>query len=155
MYAGFNFRMSAVSAAIGLVQLGKLERMNEARRRIAGFYSSSLPGDLFVLPVEAPLRRHVFQMYTVRVRNFDRDEFVSRLASRGVAASVHYSPPVHRQPYYADAIRAGRAAVAGDLRITDEVSKSIVSLPIYPALTLEQASRVVEIASECARDLTR
>ncbi len=149
--AGFNFRMSSILAAVGIVQLRKLDAMNCARRRIADFYSASLPRDIFELPVEAPGRTHAFQMYTIKVKGISRDAFVSQMLSRNIGASVHYDPPVHRQPYYQDAIRSGRAIVSGPLDMTDQVAKSIVSLPIYPSMTQEQAYRVVRVAIECAK----
>ncbi|MCX7804128.1 MAG: DegT/DnrJ/EryC1/StrS family aminotransferase [Planctomycetota bacterium] len=149
--AGFNFRMSAIHAAIGIVQLRKLDAMNAARRRIAEFYSASLPPEVFELPVEAPGRRHVFQMYTVKVRGISRNTFVAEMRRRNIGASVHYDPPVHRQPYYAEAIRSGRAAISGSLITTDQVAASIVSLPIYPGMTMEQAGRVIRTAIECAQ----
>jgi len=125
---GYNFRLTNFQAAMGLVQLRKLDRMNEQRRHAARIYRERLARVQDVtLPVEGPDSRHVYQMFTVQVRNAAiRDRFVNALRGAGVGASVHFDPPVHQMlPYRADYRR-------GDLSSTEHVAARIVTLPMYP-----------------------
>lgn len=132
-YVGYNFRLTNFQAALGVEQLRRLDRMNEARTRHAEYLSARLaqkaPG--LELPVTRPGRKHVWQMYTVKLgANKDRDKFVLALREKGVAASVHFDPPVHRQAYY----MANGYGQTG-LPVTEEAARRIVTLPMYPALT--------------------
>jgi len=81
--------------------------------------------------VTRPGRKHVWQMYTVKVgADKDRDQFVLALREKGVAASVHFDPPVHQQAYY-----MAHGYNQTGLPVTEEAARRIVTLPMYPALT--------------------
>ncbi len=134
--AGYNFRMPDILSAIGLVQLGKVDRMNEMRRKHAKYLNENLPTGHLDLPYEEKSCRHVYQMYTVKVKGLSRDRFVSELRKEGIGASVHFDPPVHLQPLYKN-IRGGR------LDVTERVSGSIVTLPMYPGLNAEELDFIV------------
>lgn len=140
--AGWNFRMSNVLAAIGAVQVDRLDAMNERRRAIARIYDEGLAGaDGIATPVEKPGRRHVYQMYVIRCLDPDRrDALVHAIRARGVEASVHFDPPVHLQPYYVER-RGGRR---GLLPVTERLAESVITLPIHPGMTDADAAFVVE-----------
>lgn len=141
---GYNFRMTDFQAAMGIEQLKKLEDMNAARRSIAAFYNEHLPDDLFDLPIQAPDCHHVYQMYTLKAKDgIDRDSLVRKLRERGIGASVHFDPPVHRQSYY-----ISRGWGNNRLPVTEEVSRNTLTLPLYPDMTEPQAGRVVSIIEE-------
>jgi dTDP-4-amino-4,6-dideoxygalactose transaminase len=137
--AGYNCRMSGLLAAIGVEQMKKLPAMNERRRANAAYLSERLDFDEIDLPVEDRDCRHVFQMYTVKVRGVDRRDFVLGLREEGVMASVHFSPPLHKQAFYAE--RYGTAP--GVLPVTEQVAATIVTLPMYPQLTNGQLDYMV------------
>ena len=145
---GYNFRMSQVLAAIGVEQVGKLAAMNGRRRDHARFLDGALDGEVMVLPVERPNRMHVYQMYTVQVDTGFRDAFVRELRDLGVAASVHFDPPVHVQPCYRERWPGLR------LPVTEKVSASIVTLPLYPHMTDAELETMAETVNACARRLT-
>lgn len=130
---GYNFRLTNFQAAIGVEQLRRLDRMNEARTRHAEYLSAKLAqkAPALELPVTRPGRKHVWQMYTVKVgADKDRDQFVLALREKGVAASVHFDPPVHQQAYY-----MAHGYNQTGLPVTEEAARRIVTLPMYPALT--------------------
>ena len=132
-YAGFNFRMCDINAAIGLVQLRKLDGMNEKRRSHAAYLTKRLADVAGVVtPTEDPKGKHVYQMYTIRVPAAKRSAFIAFLKERGIAASVHYDPPVHLQPYYHQHVPTR------PLPVTEQVAASIVTLPFYPQLTRQE-----------------
>jgi perosamine synthetase len=145
-YAGFNFRMSNVLAALGVVQMKKLERMNTARRKHAAQYNKLLNKDFFDLPVEAPGHTHVYQMYTLKVKGVDRTKFLAELRGLGIGATVHFDPPVHTQPYYADELGFGKL----NLPATTKVASTIVTLPMYPTMSESDVSFVSEAANAAA-----
>ena len=83
-------------------------------------------------------RTHVWQMFTLLLRDTDRTELLRRLRSVGVGASVHFDPPVHLQPRYRDA-RVGPAGLA----VTERVASHIVTLPMDPGLSDADIEHVV------------
>ena len=138
-FAGYNFRMSHLLATLGVEQMRRLDELNAGRRRVAALYLEQLAElDGLELPVIADGRSHVWQMFTVLVREADRTELLRKLRSVGVGASVHFDPPVHLQPRYRDARLA-----PGGLARTEWVAEHIVSLPIDPGLADADVEHVV------------
>ena len=137
---GYNFRLSNFQAAIGLVQLRKLDRLNARRRELARLYQTLLSGvSEIVLPIERPENHHVYQMYTVTVRDAGhRDELVTALCAEGVGASVHFVPTVHQMVPYSTGYRMD------DLSVTLDVAAKIVTLPMYPDMTDDDVGYVCD-----------
>ena len=98
------------------------------------------------LPVEAPGRNHVYQMYTVKLKGVDRNRFLAELRAQGIGASVHFDPPVHTQPFYLEKYGSDKL----DLPVTMNVSRTIVTLPIYPGMSEDDVSYVAETANAAA-----
>ena len=129
-YAGYNFRMSHLLATLGVEQMKRLDEFTAGRCRVAARYLEELAGEGGLeLPVVAEGRTHVWQMFTVIVREANRTELLAKLRSVGVGASVHFDPPVHQQPRYRDA-KVGPTGLAH----TDWVAEHIVTLPMDPGL---------------------
>jgi perosamine synthetase len=145
---GYNFRMSNILGALGVEQLKRIDQMNKARRRHAAYLTGQLKGMPEIdLPVEADGCKHVYQMYTIKVKPpVERNHFVNRLKEEGIGASVHFDPPVHVQPIY----RAGGCS-GEPLPVTDRVADSIVTLPMYPSLTQGQLDRIVASVKKVIR----
>jgi dTDP-4-amino-4,6-dideoxygalactose transaminase len=133
---GYNFRMTDLSAAIGLVQLEKLERNTARRRAIAAAYDEAFAG----LPVRTPAvpegRTHVYHQYTLDVGP-DRDAILAELRGAGIGADVYYPVPVHRQAYIME------RGLHADLPVTDAAAARTIALPIFPGLTDDERSEVV------------
>lgn len=150
-FPGHNFRMSAILAAVGVEQLKKIKRLNQKRCENAAYLASKLDFAGIDLPRTHPSCTHVYQMFTVKVKNMDRDSFVRGLRERGVMASVHFTPPVHRQAYYANAFPVQQ----GSLPVTELVADTIATLPMYPDLTQPEldyiAATVVEVLNNHER----
>ena len=138
-YAGYNFRMSHLLATLGVEQMKRLDELNAGRRRVAARYLDELAGsDGLELPAIADGRTHVWQMFTVIVREANRTELLKKLRAVGVGASVHFDPPVHLQPRYRDA-KVG----PGGLAHTEWVAEHIVTLPIDPGMSDADIDHVV------------
>lgn len=146
-YAGYNFRLCDILSAIGVCQLARIDEMNDLRRKHAAYLNKRLDFDGVETPVEVDDCKHVYQMYTVKVSdNIDRTSFVKHLRDNGVGASVHFDPPVHLQPYYAN-MGWGK----GKLPVTEKVAESIVTLPMYPQLTNEELDLMVSSVAEAIK----
>ncbi len=142
---GFNFRMTDIAAAIGRVQLAKLDRFNERRRRNATVLDEGLAGIAEVVtPTERPGYRHVYHQYTVVIGG-DRDRFQRRLLELGVGTAIHYAVPVHRQPLYAN---LGYDGVS--LPVAERMADHVLSLPVHPALTDSDLERIVHSVRKVA-----
>jgi perosamine synthetase len=147
-YAGYNFRMSNILAAIGYEQLKKIDQFNEIRRKRARLYTELLKDiDGIIVPFEAPEAHHVYQMYAIRLRKtINRNKFVSDLNQLGIGASVHFYPPVHRHTYYQ---KHGYGNVK--LPVTEKVATTCVSLPIYPGLTKSDVVYITDAIKKLMR----
>jgi len=96
---GYNFRMTDIAAAIGLVQLKKLDRFNEKRIKNARYLTGGLEAlDYIMTPYVRDNVRHVFHQYTVRVK--DRERWIEYLTREGVGTGVYYPRPIYSQPLY-------------------------------------------------------
>lgn len=134
---GYNFRMTDLAAAIGLVQLDKLARNTARRQAIAAAYDEAFAD----LPVRTPVtpsgRTHVFHQYVLELPA-GRDAVLADLREAGVGADVYYPIPVHRQAYIRE-----RGLVA-DLPETDHAAAATLALPMFPGLTGDEQRRVIE-----------
>ncbi len=134
---GANVRMTDVAAAIGRVQLAKLDGWTEQRRANAAHLDAHITGA--VVPPVAEGARHVYHQYTVRVRG-DRDAAMRTLTEAGVGSAVYYPTPVHRlKPYWEPDQKAGRQ---WDLPETERAAAEVVSLPVHPSLTGDDLTRI-------------
>jgi dTDP-4-amino-4,6-dideoxygalactose transaminase len=143
---GFNFRMTDLAAAIGLVQLAKLPRNTIRRQEIAARYDEAF-GEL---PVELPRtpagRTHVFHQYTLDVGP-NRDAILADVREHGVGADVYYPIPVHRQPYIVE------RGLDADLPETDAAAARTIALPMHPGLTPDEEREVIAVVSDAIRRL--
>ncbi len=143
---GLNMRLPELSAAIAKVQMQKLPRILEIRRRNAkifhellGLLNQSLK---IGLPIEPDGSKYNWYLYTVTI-NRKRDDIKEELNKAGIGATVYYDPPVHMTPYYSKICNETR------LEDTELASKNVLSLPVHQSLTETDtqfiANKVVEV----------
>jgi perosamine synthetase len=140
---GYNYRMTNIDAAIGLVQTGRVEGFNEGRIGNARYLDRHLAGTGLTTPYVAPDVRHVYHQYVVKVPAgypLSRDAFMSALAERGIGTAVHYPIPVNRQPIY----QSGNASCPA----ADDLAASVVSLPIHPSVTDDELAYICDTVRE-------
>jgi dTDP-4-amino-4,6-dideoxygalactose transaminase len=125
---GFNYRMTEVSAAIALAQLGRLDGLNERRRANARYLSRHLMG-VFLPPETDTDTEHVWHQYTVRVAH-NRDGLAAWLAERDIQTAVYYPTPVPGQPLYRE-LGFSSDSCPNARRLSAEV----LSLPVHPGLS--------------------
>jgi len=134
---GVNSRLDSLQAAVLSLKLRQLDSWNDERRRAARLYADLL-ADLpdVVLPSAADGNVHVWHLYVVRVP--DRARVLDELSAAGVRAAVHYPAPVHFLPAFPDLGRRGAFPVA------EQAAREILSLPIFPGITVQQQEWVAE-----------
>ena len=130
---GYNYRMTNLSAAIGLEQLKKLPPFNNRRKEIALYYNKELQ-NLKGIKIPIDKEGHVYHQYTLVVEN--RDEFQLKMKDNGVETIVHYPIPVHKQEAYAN--------FANQIfQNAEKLASKVVSIPVSPNLTDNQCQQVV------------
>lgn len=143
--AGFNSRLDELQAAGLRVNLRRLEAGNARRAAIAARYDAALMPLAPLLRTPPPVRAGEVpanHLYVVRVD--DRDAFRERVTSAGVGTDIHYPRAVHEQPAFA-------ALPRGPLPETERAMREVVSLPLYPQLSDDEAERVIEAVRASVR----
>lgn len=126
---GYNFRMSNITAALGVTQIDKVDDIINKRRKIAGYFTKKLSDiDEIITPKESDDYFHVYQMYTIRVKNSKRDELAKFLSDNGIMTKVYFTP-VHQSYFYRNALK-----YKCELPVTEELSEQVLSLPMHPLL---------------------
>jgi dTDP-4-amino-4,6-dideoxygalactose transaminase len=139
---GTNSRLDTLQAAVLRVKLRHLETWNAERRERAEAYTRALEGTRgLVLPRERAGARSVWHLYTVR--SDVRDALKAHLEAEGVATAVHYPRPIHLQPAMAAA--GGRP---GDLPVSEQLSREVLCLPLYPELPLGEVDRISRLVRD-------
>jgi len=136
---GYNYRMTDIAAAIGLVQLKKLEKFNTRRRKNAEYYDSHISVKGLVTPVVAPGMHHVYHQYVIRLTDefpMKRADFLEYLKAKGIGTAVHYPIPIHRQPLYANALEPDTCPVSTSL------ASSVMSIPVHPLLDQKELTYI-------------
>jgi dTDP-4-amino-4,6-dideoxygalactose transaminase len=124
--------MTEIEAAIGLIQLGKLEKWTEARRANAATYAERLDPALG-LPVERTDAVHVYHQYTLAPQ--DRDHVREALREAGIGNDVYYPTPAHLQDPY--------VGPTYDLPVSEEMARRVLSIPVRPDLTEAEIDMIV------------
>lgn len=134
---GFKYHMSDIAAAIGLVQLKRLEQLNQARQKIAARYTEAFSEiEWLTVPKERPYVKSSWHLYQVKLPNEPlRNRLINYLLEHGITPGVHYLP-AHLHPYYRH--------LKTVCPVASEIWQRIISLPIYPDLTAEDQGKIIE-----------
>jgi len=140
LFEGRNSRLDEIQAGILRIKLKYLDKWNEQRKEKARIYNelfrkNGLAGKVITPKIEDELIKNVFNLYVVRVKQ--RDELLQFLKSKSIFAAVHYPQPLHFQEVYS---RLGHQP--GDFPNAELAAKEVISLPLYPELTLNQINSV-------------
>jgi len=144
---GFKYNMTDIAAAIGIHQIKKLPRFLDRRRYLAQRYLKALVDLPLILPIgETDNGSHSWHLFVIRLENnirINRDDLIKFLSDKGIGTSVHYVP-LHRQPYWRD-----RYELTNDLfPESDKAYVSMISIPLYTAMSDEQQDRVIQALRE-------
>lgn len=134
---GFNSRLDTVQAAVLLVKLRYLDNWNDKRRAAAREYGKLLSDRNIDVPREHPDVRHVYHLYVIQ--HEQRDGLLAYLKERGILCGIHYPIPLNQQEPY-----LSTRTIPDGVPVSTELSKKILSLPMFPEITKEQIYRVVD-----------
>jgi dTDP-4-amino-4,6-dideoxygalactose transaminase len=134
---GTNSRLDEVQAAILRAKLARLNDWNQRRREIAGMYDQGIVNPAVQKPQELAYGRHNYHLYVIRCAR--RDQLQEHLKERGIMTLIHYPVPVHLQEAYRD---LGRRR--GDFPVAEACADEVLSLPIFPELTYDEARYIIE-----------
>lgn len=135
LYKGVNSRLDELQAAILSVKLKYLDEENEKRRKIAIEYLDGIKNKKLILPKTGDDKSHVWHLFVLRTEK--RDEFARHLLDNGVETLIHYPIPPHKQKAYLE-------WNSQKYPITEEIHNTIISLPLSPVMTKEEAEKVIE-----------
>ena len=137
---GYNFRMPTMTAALGLSQLKKIDKVIKMRRDKAEYMTKKISKITEItLPTPLPDYFHVYQMYAIKINENLRDDLMKHLSESGILTKVYF-PPVHLTHFY----RGKFGYKGGELPITEGVSDKVLSLPMYPILTEKEIDYIAE-----------
>jgi dTDP-4-amino-4,6-dideoxygalactose transaminase len=140
---GINSRLDEVQAAVLRVKLRHLSAWTARRRELAALYLGELDGCGVGLPREQPYARAVYHLFVIRHPR--RDALQAALKERGIQTLIHYPIPLHLQPVF-----AGLGGRAGDCPVAERAASEILSLPLYPEMTDQQAGSVAAAVRDLA-----
>ncbi|HHS50772.1 MAG TPA: DegT/DnrJ/EryC1/StrS family aminotransferase [candidate division Zixibacteria bacterium] len=140
---GYNTRLDEIQAAVLKVKLRHLDDFNDKRRANAERYRLAFAGAGGIEPAhELEGYRHTYHQYTVRIEDGKRDDTLKHLQEKAIGCAVYYMVPLHRQPAY-----SGRYDELS-LPETERACNEVLSLPIFPELTCDEQSAVIEAVQE-------
>ena len=139
IYKGVNSRLDEIQAAVLDVKLPHLDRDNARRREISKYYRENITNTKIILPQVYDEMAHVWHIFAIRCEN--RDDLQKHLEASGVQTNIHYPTPPHKQGAYKE---WGNQTFP----VSEEIHRTVLSLPISPVMTDEEVKKVVEVVNE-------
>jgi dTDP-4-amino-4,6-dideoxygalactose transaminase len=139
IYKGVNSRLDEIQAAVLDVKLKYLDEDNARRREIASYYRRNIKNPQIILPDISDELSHVWHLFVIRCEA--RDRLAKYLENNGIQTNIHYPTPPHLQGAYQEWNTL-------PFPITEKLHKEVLSLPISPTLTNEEANKIVEVLNE-------
>ena len=140
---GYNYRMTDVQAAIGLLQLKHLDEWNNTRIKNAELLTSLLSDiEGIITPKTYPKRKHVFHQYTIRITpefRTTREKLIEELRTNNIGSIIYYPIPIHKQKLYQD--------LGFDISLpkTEKIAKEVLSLPVHQSVKKEDLEKIVNV----------
>ncbi|MCD6429545.1 DegT/DnrJ/EryC1/StrS family aminotransferase [bacterium] len=140
---GYNYRMTDVQAAIGLLQLKRLDEWNNTRIKNAELLTSLLSDiEGIITPKRYPKRKHVFHQYTIRITpefRTTREKLIEELRTNNIGSIIYYPIPIHKQKLYQD--------LGFDISLpkTEKIAKEVLSLPVHQSVKKEDLEKIANV----------
>lgn len=136
---GYNFRMPSMVASLGISQLKKINKIIKMRKKKASFYNKQF---FNIKELELPRSKrdfsHVYQMYSIRVKNGKRDNLAKALKTAGIMSKIYFEP-IHLTSLYRRLFKFS----GGELPVTEKISREILTLPLYPHMNKSDMELVI------------
>ncbi|MFQ3548465.1 MAG: DegT/DnrJ/EryC1/StrS family aminotransferase [Armatimonadota bacterium] len=144
---GFCSRMDEIQGAVLRVKMQKILEWNEARRSNAHYYLDRFKDLPMKLPLAKPENYHIYHQFTIQYDK--RDQLKDKLAEKGIGSAIYYPSPLHLQSAYQNL-----GYRQGDLPISEEICKKVLSLPVFPELPEEDRKTVADAVIESVKELS-
>ena len=144
-YKGTNSRLDELQAGFLDIKLGKLNKVNEDRRRVANRYLKSIDNNLIILPKEDEYNKHVWHVFGIRV-NGDREDLIKYLNSKGISTNIHYPIPIHKQEAYREYSKESYPNA-------ERIASSILSIPMYYGMKDEDIDYVCDTINSYKKNM--
>jgi perosamine synthetase len=147
---GYNFRMTDIAAAIGLVQLKRLNNFNNNRIKNAKYLTTHIE-DIYGItpPFVVDQVKHVFHQYTIRVGNGKRDKLKEYLTENGIGTGIHYPKTIYKQKLYQDLGIKGKCIQA------DKAASEVLSIPVHPGLKTDDLKEIIAALTEASEKILK
>lgn len=144
LFPGFKCNMTDIQASLGIHQLKKLEHFIEKRKEYVHQYNEGFAQNMNieVFPIPSHVR-HSHHLYTILLKEHNRDAFIQQMSDANIGTSVHFIP-VHQFTYYQKSFQVKK----NDLPVTNEVAEKIVSLPLYPSMKKSDVAYVIKTVNQ-------
>ena len=141
---GYNWRMSSITAALGISQISKLDKIIKLRQTNANYISSRLSKiSKITTPMPPENYDHIYQMYSIILQNNDlRNSLHNFLLEKRIFSKVYFEP-IHLTPFY-----KSQNSNTSQLPVTEDISSRILTLPLYPNMTNEEKNYLIDSVSE-------
>ena len=134
---GYNSRLDEMQAAILRIKLKHIDSYNHMRNTNANYYTEALKPLGLITPNESPNSTHVYHQYTLQ--HPQRDKIINALSEHNIASAIYYPKGLHQQVAFTD------DCSPASLPVTEKISATCFSLPMYPELTTEHLNRVIDV----------
>ena len=138
IYKGVNSRLDELQAAVLDVKLSHLDEDNNRRREISKYYRENIKNPKIILPKVYDEKAHVWHIFAIRTE--DRNALQKHLEANGIQTNIHYPTPPHKQGAYKEWKNQSYP-------ISEEIHRTVLSLPISPVMTNEEVKKVVEVVN--------
>jgi perosamine synthetase len=142
---GYNYRLTDIAAAMGIIQLKKLEKFNNRRRKNAEYYDTHIKVKGLLTPFVSPGMYHVYNQYVIRITGefpMKRADFIEYLKAKGIESGVSYPLPLHHQPIYAVANEPDPCSISTSL------ASSVLSIPVHPMLDQKELAYICDVINQ-------
>lgn len=141
---GVNSRLDSIQAAILNIKLKYLDEYNKARQKAAAYYDNAFKNcPNLQVPVKYEKSTHIYHQYTLVTKDIDRNKLQEHLQSKGIPAPIYYPVPIHLQKAYANT-----GYKDGDFPVTEQLCKSVISLPMHTEFDDEQLEFITKSVLE-------
>ena len=142
---GYNWRMSSITAALGISQLNKLDKIIRMRQENANYISSRISKySQIKVPTPPSGYEHIYQMYTIKLSDKKtRDDLQEYLLKKRIFSKIYFNP-IHLTEFYMEKIGTSKIS----LPVTERISQQVLTLPLYPNMNSEEKEFIVESIAE-------
>lgn len=144
-FLGYNWRMSSITAALGISQINKLDKIINMRRKNASYLASHLSKHTEIkIPTPPDGYEHIYQMFTIRLKDKSmRDALHEHLIKKRIFSKVYFNP-IHLSSFY----RKTLGTKSGLLPVTEKISEQVLTLPLYPNMHNEELEYIIQSVCE-------